>query len=66
LLFERDAERAAYFPEVLSHIRKLEEARRSAALYRAQPDFTCFRDFREIGARIDFYQGTLANTLRVI
>jgi RNA polymerase sigma factor (sigma-70 family) len=45
LLFARDAERAAHFPEVLSHIRKLEEARRSAALYRAQPDFTCSESF---------------------
>jgi RNA polymerase sigma factor (sigma-70 family) len=36
LLFASDAERAAHFPEVLSEIRKLEDVRRSAALYRAQ------------------------------
>jgi len=35
LLFARDAVRAAQFPEVLREIRKLEEARRCAALYRS-------------------------------
>ena len=45
LLFARDAERAAHFPEVLSEIRKLEEVRRSAALYRAQPHGACPESF---------------------
>jgi RNA polymerase sigma factor (sigma-70 family) len=40
LLFARDAGKAARFPAVLDEIRKLEEARRSAALYRSHPTFT--------------------------
>ena len=38
LLFASDADRARRFPSVLAGIRRLEEARRAAALYRSHPD----------------------------
>ncbi len=38
LLFASDADRAQRFPSVLTGIRRLEEARRAAALYRSHPD----------------------------
>jgi hypothetical protein len=38
LLFASNRENAARFPRVLSHIRKLEEIQRTAALYRVQPE----------------------------
>jgi RNA polymerase sigma factor (sigma-70 family) len=37
LLFASDAERARRFPQVLAEIRRLEETRRAAALFRSQP-----------------------------
>lgn len=38
-LFATDASRAREFPRVLAEIRRLEEVRRAAALYRSHPDF---------------------------
>lgn len=38
LLFTSDADRAQRFPSVLAGIRRLEEVRRAAALYRSHPD----------------------------
>ncbi len=38
LLFASDADRARRFPQVLAEIRRLEETRRAAALYRSQAD----------------------------
>ena len=38
LLFASDADKAQRFPSVLARIRRLEEARRAAALYRSHPD----------------------------
>ena len=38
LLFASDADKAQRFPSVLAGIRRLEEARRAAALYRSHPD----------------------------
>src|SRR5262245_14903201 len=38
LLFASDAERARRFPRVLAEIRRLEETRRAAALYRSHPE----------------------------
>jgi RNA polymerase sigma factor (sigma-70 family) len=38
LLFASDADRAQRFPSVLAGIRRLEEARRAAALYRSHPE----------------------------
>ncbi|HUF69605.1 MAG TPA: hypothetical protein VMM79_13260 [Longimicrobiales bacterium] len=40
LLFASSAARARAFPDVLERIRALDEGRRAAALYRAQPDST--------------------------
>jgi RNA polymerase sigma factor (sigma-70 family) len=45
LLFAREVEPAARFPEVLGEIRKLEEAQRSAALYRSHPQFALAESF---------------------
>jgi RNA polymerase sigma factor (sigma-70 family) len=39
LLFASDAERARQFPKVLAEVRRLEEVRRAAALFRSHPDF---------------------------
>jgi hypothetical protein len=38
LLFASDADKAQRFPSVLAEIRRLEDARRAAALYRSHPD----------------------------
>jgi len=38
LLFASDVERARRFPRVLAEVRRLEETRRAAALYRSHPD----------------------------
>jgi RNA polymerase sigma factor (sigma-70 family) len=38
LLFASDADKAQRFPSVLAEIRRLEETRRAAALYRSHPD----------------------------
>jgi RNA polymerase sigma factor (sigma-70 family) len=40
LLFAHDAEQAARFPEALTQIRKLEQARACVAIYRSQSDFS--------------------------
>ncbi|HEV8530261.1 MAG TPA: RNA polymerase sigma factor, partial [Methylomirabilota bacterium] len=40
LLFASDAERARQFPKVLAEVRRLEDVRRAAALFRSHPDFT--------------------------
>jgi RNA polymerase sigma factor (sigma-70 family) len=45
LLFASDAERATQFPKVLAEVRRLEEVRRTAALYRSHPEFTAPADF---------------------
>jgi RNA polymerase sigma factor (sigma-70 family) len=39
LLFVSDTERARQFPNVLAEVRRLEEVRRAAALFRSHPDF---------------------------
>jgi hypothetical protein len=44
LLFARDPLRARRFPEVLAEIRRLDEARRAAALYRSHPEPPCPED----------------------
>ena len=44
LLFASDAERARQFPKVLAEVRRLEEVRRAAALFRSHPDFTAPAD----------------------
>jgi RNA polymerase sigma factor (sigma-70 family) len=41
LLFAGDRERAVRFPRVLAEIRRLDEARRAAALYRSHPEPSC-------------------------
>jgi RNA polymerase sigma factor (sigma-70 family) len=45
LLFASDAERARGFGQVVAEIRRLEEARRAAALYRSHPDLFAPQDF---------------------
>ncbi len=45
LLFASDAGGALRFPEVLAEIRRLEETRRMAALFRSHPRFAAPRDF---------------------
>lgn len=45
LRFAHDAEQAVRFPEVLSEIRKLEQAQACAALYRSHPDFAIAESF---------------------
>ncbi len=47
LLFAADAERARRFPAVLAEIRKLEELRRAAALYRSHPEPASPESFAE-------------------
>lgn len=49
LLFASDAERARQFPKVLAEVRRLEQVRRTAALFRSHPDFTAPAD---LAARI--------------
>jgi RNA polymerase sigma factor (sigma-70 family) len=44
LLFASDAKRARQFPKVLAEVRRLEEVRRAAALFRSHPDFTAPAD----------------------
>jgi len=44
LLFASDAERAREFPKVLAEVRRLEDVRRAAALFRSHPDFTAPAD----------------------
>jgi RNA polymerase sigma factor (sigma-70 family) len=44
LLFASDAERARQFPKVLAEVRRLEDVRRAAALFRSHPDFTAPAD----------------------
>ena len=44
LLFAADAERARRFPAVLAEIRRLEDVRRAAALYRSHPQFAAPAD----------------------
>ena len=44
LLFASDAERAENFPVVLAEIRRLEEVRRAAALFRSHPSFSASDD----------------------
>ncbi|MGH9885345.1 MAG: RNA polymerase sigma factor [bacterium] len=44
LLFASDVERARQFPKVLAEVRRLEEVRRAAALFRSHPDFTAPAD----------------------
>jgi RNA polymerase sigma factor (sigma-70 family) len=39
LLFARDAEHAKRFPEILVHIRQLEETQRAVALFRSHPEY---------------------------
>jgi RNA polymerase sigma factor (sigma-70 family) len=46
-LFAHDAERARAFPAVLAEIRKLEETRRAAALYRSHPEPRSPTDFAQ-------------------
>ena len=45
LLFATDAARAQRFPEVLAEIRRLEDIRRAAALFRSHPRFAPPADF---------------------
>jgi RNA polymerase sigma factor (sigma-70 family) len=45
LLFAADGARARRFPAVLAEIRRLEEARRAAALFRSHPRFAAPADF---------------------
>lgn len=45
LLFAKDADEARRFPEVLREIRKLEEMRRSVAIYQSHPQFAAPRSF---------------------
>jgi len=45
LLFATDAARARRFPEVLAEIRRLEDIRRAAALFRSHPPFAPPADF---------------------
>lgn len=44
LLFASDSERARQFPQVLAEIRRLEEVRRAAALFRSHPRFAAPAD----------------------
>lgn len=44
LLFASDAERATRFPAVLAEIRRLEDVRRAAAVYRSHPPFPASGD----------------------
>jgi RNA polymerase sigma factor (sigma-70 family) len=44
LLFASDAERARQFPKVLAEVRRLEDVRRAAALFRSHPDFAAPAD----------------------
>jgi hypothetical protein len=45
LLFATDAASARRFPEVLAEIRRLEDVRRAAALFRSHPRFAAPADF---------------------
>jgi hypothetical protein len=45
LLFARQAEVARQFPEVLKELRKLDETRRTVALYRSHPEYAVLEDF---------------------
>jgi hypothetical protein len=47
-LFAHDVQQARHFPEVLSEIRKLEEAQRSVALYRSHLQLAVKDDFVSI------------------
>ena len=45
LLFASDSQRATQFPKVLAEIRRLEDVRRAAALFRSHPGLTAPADF---------------------
>jgi hypothetical protein len=47
LLFATSAEQVRQFPEVLEQIRRLDELRRSAAIYQSHPDPSSPADFME-------------------
>ncbi len=54
LLFASDAEGARRFPAVLAEIRRLEDVRRAAALYRSHPQFAAPADFaKEVRKLLD-------------
>src|SRR3989442_4523495 len=54
LVFASDAEGARRFPAVLAEIRRLEDVRRAAALYRSHPQFAAPADFaKEVRKLLD-------------